>query len=112
MDKIKARYHKIYPHLVVCPNRIPFGQKDFSVMAKRLANHDVVIGSAIRDLASVRHFYNGKYSKDFEDEKNINTKEAEQIISEFNKSNVDQTNTKKTESPDKNKVKSKKISKK
>jgi len=44
--------------------------------------------------------------------KNINTKEAERIISEFNKSSVDQTNTKKTESPDKNKVKSKKISKK
>tara|TARA_A100001015_G_scaffold269812_1_gene321798 strand:+ start:48 stop:1421 length:1374 start_codon:yes stop_codon:yes gene_type:complete len=44
--------------------------------------------------------------------KNINTKEAERIISEFNKSNVDQTNTKKTESPDKNKAKSKKISKK
>ena len=44
--------------------------------------------------------------------KNINTKEAERIISEFNKSNVDQTNTKKTKSPDKNKVKLKKISKK
>ena len=44
--------------------------------------------------------------------KNISTKEAERIISEFNKSNVNQTNTKKTESPDKNKVKSKKISKK
>ena len=44
--------------------------------------------------------------------KNINTKEAERIISEFNKSKVDQTNTKKTESPDKNKVKLKKISKK
>ena len=63
MDKIKARYNKIYPHLVVCPNRIPFNQKDFSVMAKRLANHDVVIGPAIRDLASVRHFYNGKFDK-------------------------------------------------
>ncbi len=44
--------------------------------------------------------------------KNINTKEAEQIISEFNKSNLDETNTKKTQSPDKNKIKSKKISKK
>ncbi len=44
--------------------------------------------------------------------KNINTKEAERIISEFNKLNVDQTKTKKTESPDKNKVKLKKISKK
>ena len=32
-------------------------------MAKRLANHDVVIGPAIRDLASVRHFYNGKFDK-------------------------------------------------
>ena len=59
MDKVKARYNKIYPHIVVCPNRIPFGQKDFSIMAKKLANHDVVIGPAIRDLASVRHFYNG-----------------------------------------------------
>jgi len=44
--------------------------------------------------------------------KNINTKDAERIISEFNKSHADQTNTKKTESSDKNKVKSKKISKK
>ena len=44
--------------------------------------------------------------------KNINTKEAEQIISEFNKPNLDQTSSKKTQSSDKNKVKSKKISKK
>ncbi len=44
--------------------------------------------------------------------KNINTKEAEQIISRFNKPNLDQANTKKTQSSDKNKVKSKKISKK
>ncbi len=44
--------------------------------------------------------------------KNINTKEAERIISEFSKSNIDQTNTKKTETSDKNKVKLKKISKK
>ena len=74
MDKIKARYNKIYPHLVVCPNRIPFGQKDFSVMAKRLSNHDVVIGPAIRDLASVRHFYNGKFAR-FDHEDNHNAKE-------------------------------------
>ena len=44
--------------------------------------------------------------------KNINTKEAEQIISKFNKPNLDQANTSKTQSPNKNKVKSKKISKK
>ncbi len=44
--------------------------------------------------------------------KNIDTKEAEQIISKFNKSNIDQTSSKKTQSSDKNKVKSKKISKK
>ena len=61
MDKVKARYNQVYPHLVVCPNKIPFGQKDYSTMAKRLSNHDVVIGPAIRDLASVRHFYNGNY---------------------------------------------------
>ena len=44
--------------------------------------------------------------------KNINTKEAEKIISEFNKPNVDQANRKKTQSVDENKAKSKKISKK
>ena len=44
--------------------------------------------------------------------KNINTKEAEKIISEFNKPNLDQTDIKKTKSSDKNKVKLKKISKK
>ena len=44
--------------------------------------------------------------------KNINTKEAEKIISEFNKPNLDQANIKKTKSLDKNKAKTKKISKK
>ena len=44
--------------------------------------------------------------------KNINTKEAEKIISDFNKPNLDQANIKKTKSLDKNKAKTKKISKK
>ena len=44
--------------------------------------------------------------------KNINTKEAEKIISEFNKPSSELVNEKKTQSIDKNKAKSKKISKK
>jgi hypothetical protein len=40
-------------------------------MADRLNNHDVVIGPALRDLASVRHFYNGKVEK-WENKSNIN----------------------------------------
>ena len=44
--------------------------------------------------------------------KSIDIKEAEKIISKFNKPNIVESNTKKTKSPDKNKVKSKKISKK
>jgi chromosome partitioning protein len=71
IDKVKARYGKYHPHLIVCPNKIPFGQKDFSVMADRLNNHDVVIGPALRDLASVRHFYNGKAEK-WENKSNCN----------------------------------------
>ena len=43
--------------------------------------------------------------------KEINTKEAEKIIAEFNKQNVDSEKSK-TPSPAKNKSKSKKISKK
>ena len=44
--------------------------------------------------------------------KNIDTKEAEKIISEFNKPALDKSDTKKTKIFDKNKAKSKKISKK
>ena len=29
MDKIKARYNKNFPHLVVCPNGIPLDKKTF-----------------------------------------------------------------------------------
>jgi len=44
--------------------------------------------------------------------KNIDSKEAEKIISEFNKPDLDDIKISKTKSPDKNKPKSKKISKK
>ena len=44
--------------------------------------------------------------------KDINTKEAEKIISEFNKPKLDNVNTTKIKSSEKNKPKSKKISKK
>ena len=40
-------------------------------MAERLNNHDVVIGPALRDLASVRHFYNGK-AENWEKKTNTN----------------------------------------
>ena len=44
--------------------------------------------------------------------KNIDTKEAEKIITEFNKVTTDQSDNKKTQSTNKNKAKTKKISKK
>ena len=44
--------------------------------------------------------------------KSISSKEAEQIIFKFNKSSVENFDDKKTKSSDKNKIKSKKISKK
>ena len=44
--------------------------------------------------------------------KDIDTKEAEKIISEFNKPGLDDIKISKTKSPDKNKPKLKKISKK
>ena len=46
------------------------------------------------------------------EKKKINVKEAEKIITEFNKQNSDQPEEKKTKSPSKSKVKTKKISKK
>ena len=44
--------------------------------------------------------------------KNLDTKQAEKIISEFNKPSLEQDSIKKSQSSSKNKVKSKKISKK
>ena len=44
--------------------------------------------------------------------KNISTNEAEKIITDFNKPNLDQTDSKKTKSSKKDQVKTKKISKK
>ena len=44
--------------------------------------------------------------------KEIDTKEAEKIISEFNKPNIDNKQSQKTKSSNKDKLKSKKISKK
>ena len=82
MDKVKERYGKTLPHLIVCPNKVPFGQKDFSLMAERLNNHDVVIGPSIRDLASVRHFYNGKHES-WENKTNINAKNDFDRFSKF-----------------------------
>ena len=82
MDKVKARYNKFLPHLIVCPNKIPFGQKDFSVMANRLSNHDVFIGTPLRDLASIRHFYNGEHEK-WTNKSNVNALEDFNQFSNF-----------------------------
>jgi len=82
MDKVKLRYNKYLPHLIICPNKVPFGQKDFSMMSDRLNNHDVVIVPAIRDLASVRHFYNGKHNK-WDKESNNNGKEDFKQFADF-----------------------------
>ena len=82
IDKVKLRYNKNLPHLIICPNKVPFGQKDFSMMSDRLNNHDVVIGPPIRDLASVRHFYNGKHNK-WDKESNQNGKEDFKQFADF-----------------------------
>jgi cellulose biosynthesis protein BcsQ len=82
IDKVKLRYNKNLPHLIVCPNKVPFGQKDFSMMSNRLNNHDVVIGPAIRDLASVRHFYNGQYNK-WDNESNQNAQDDFKQFGDF-----------------------------
>lgn len=82
IDKVKLRYNKKLPHLIICPNKIPFGQKDFTMMSDRLNNHDVVIGPAIRDLASVRHFYNGKYNK-WDKESNQNAQDDFKHFGDF-----------------------------
>ena len=51
-------------------------------MAERLINHDVVIGPALRELASVRHFYNGKI-ENWENKSNTNAQSDFKQFSSF-----------------------------
>ena len=79
---------------------------------KRMCEKNKEFAEKFIKLSRDIHFLNDNRAKIKLEIKDINTKEAEKIISEFNKRDFNQTNTKKTQSPDKNKAKSKKISKK
>ena len=61
LDKIKERFQKIHPHIVIIPNKIHNNRKHLDDFVKYFDNLDVVIGPAIHDSSFIRKVYLKNY---------------------------------------------------
>ena len=61
LDKIKERFQKIHPHIVVIPNKIHSNRKHLDEFVQYFNNLDVVIGPPIHDSSFIRKVYLKNY---------------------------------------------------
>ena len=61
LDKIKERFKKIHPHIVIIPNKIHNNRKHLDDFVKYFDNLDVVIGPPIHDSSFIRKVYLKNY---------------------------------------------------
>ena len=61
LDKIKERFQKIHPHIVIIPNKIHNNRKHLDEFVQYFDNLDVVIGPAIHDSSFIRKVYLKNY---------------------------------------------------
>ena len=61
IDKIKERFKKIHPHIVIIPNKIHNNRKHLDDFVKYFDNLDVVIGPPIHDSSFIRKVYLKNY---------------------------------------------------
>ena len=61
LDKIKERFQKIHPHIVIIPNKIHNNRKHLDDFVKYFDNLDVVIGPPIHDSSFIRKVYLKNY---------------------------------------------------
>ena len=61
LDKIKERFQKIHPHIVIIPNKIHNNRKHLDEFVKYFDNLDVVIGPPIHDSSFIRKVYLKNY---------------------------------------------------
>ena len=61
LDKIKERFQKIHPHIVIIPNKIHNNRKHLNEFVKYFDNLDVVIGPPIHDSSFIRKVYLKNY---------------------------------------------------
>ena len=57
LDKIKERFQKIHPHIVIIPNKIHNNRKHLDEFVQYFDNLDVVIGPPIHDSSIIRKVY-------------------------------------------------------
>ncbi len=61
LDKIKERFQKIHPHIVIIPNKIHNNRKHLGEFVEYFDNLDVVIGPPIHDSSFIRKVYLKNY---------------------------------------------------
>ena len=61
IDKIKERFQKIHPHIVIIPNKIHNNRKHLDEFVQYFNNLDVVIGAPIHDSSFIRKVYLKNY---------------------------------------------------
>ena len=61
IDKIKERFQKIHPHIVIIPNKIHNNRKHLDEFVKYFDNLDVVIGPPLHDSSFIRKVYLKNY---------------------------------------------------
>ena len=61
LDKIKERFQKIHPHILIIPNKIHNNRKHLDDFVEYFDNLDVVIGPAIHDSSFIRKVYLKNY---------------------------------------------------
>ena len=61
IDKIKERFRKIHPHIVIIPNKIHNNRKHLDEFVQYFDNLDVVIGPPLHDSSFIRKVYLKNY---------------------------------------------------
>ena len=61
IDKIKERFQKIHPHIVIIPNKIHNNRKHLNEFVQYFDNLDVVIGPPLHDSSFIRKVYLKNY---------------------------------------------------
>ncbi|MAH88617.1 MAG: hypothetical protein CMJ06_00985 [Pelagibacterales bacterium] len=64
LDKIKERFNKIHPHIVIIPNKIHQNRKHLDDFVNFFENLDVVIGPPLHDSSFIRKVYLKSYELD------------------------------------------------
>ena len=64
LDRIKERFKKIHPHIVIIPNKIHNNRKHLDDFVNYFDNLDVVIGPPLHDSSFIRKVYLKNYELD------------------------------------------------